>query len=85
MIYKKYKTVRRHARDPMAGVLKHLLEHKNSPATTLQILRLYNEFTQEGQTEVYLDAEPDRDQPDSTIGNNKKQYVWRLSSANQRR
>jgi hypothetical protein len=43
------------ARDPLANYFRYLLEHKGQPKSALQLLRVYQEYTQEKEAALVLD------------------------------
>lgn len=87
-IYRNWRALRFHARDPLSAFFHHLLEHKNQPSSNLSLMRVYTEFTAGLTVPLSLEpaAQPPSTNPSSPYAPHQgTSFAWSTAHANQRR
>ena len=79
LIHRLTKTCRFSMRDPLSAYFQYLLDNKNQPKTALQLLQVYEEYTQAG-ARLVLDKADGPLTPPVPIPN-KKTVTWHSSTA----
>ena len=83
VIYHHYKKQHFHSRDLLAGYLRMLLENKGKPQIALQLLRVYDEFTQDSPQGLYLGSNFDQ-VDEMNLENTHNSFAWNPEFANHR-
>lgn len=86
LIYKYVRSKQFHAKDPLSGYFRHLLDHRENPKDALQLLRIYQEFSSDKDIQFNIKEGVNNLKPKQKALITKSGTPhWNLKLANQRK